>query len=80
MKKRPTPQAPTTGTGSVSAHEVLTLREFGRRLGMGSRAFCDAQNAGLKTALHGRTKYVVGKHVLEYFERLADEQAQESQG
>ena len=32
--KRPTKNAPPHGTGSISAHEVYTLREAGRRMGL----------------------------------------------
>lgn len=78
--KKPPKQTLTTGHGSVSAHEVLTLREFGRRLGLANRALCDAQRAGLRTVLVGRTKFVVGSHALEWFAKLADEQAERVNG
>ena len=38
MKAKPLDTTPTTGRGSVSAGEVLSLREFGRRLGLGNKA------------------------------------------
>ena len=75
--KRPLKDQPVIGHGSVSADEVLTLREFGRRLGLASRALCDCQRAGLRTVLVGRTKYVLGTDVLTWFRNLADEQAAE---
>ena len=71
--KKPTAQPPRV-LGSVSAGEVLPLREFGRRLGLASRALCDCQRAGLRTVLVGRTKYVLGSDALEWFARLAEEQ------
>jgi hypothetical protein len=77
--KRTLEKSPTIGRGSVRADEVMSLREFGRRLGLASRALCDAQRAGLKTVLLGRTKYVIGKHALQFFERLAAE-AQGAEG
>jgi hypothetical protein len=73
--KRPVDPTPTVGRGSISAHEVLTLREFGRRLGLANKALCDAQKAGLKTALVGRVKFVVGAHAVEWFRQQAEQQA-----
>jgi hypothetical protein len=73
--RKPLDTAPTVGRGSVSAGEILTLREFGRRLGLAHKALCDAQRAGLKTALVGRVKFVVGSHAVEWFRRQADAQA-----
>jgi hypothetical protein len=78
--KRPADKAPTIGRGSVSAYEVLTLREFGRRLGLAKQALCDAQRAGLKTAIVGRVKFVVGSHAVEWFRNQAEQQAGDGQG
>ena len=66
---------PPIGRGSVSAHEVLTLRELGRRLGLAHKALCDAQRAGLRTALVGRVKFVVGADAVEWFRHQAEQQA-----
>jgi hypothetical protein len=49
----------------------LTLREFGRRLGLGNRALCDAQRQGLRAVLFGRVKFIVGSDALDFFRRLA---------
>jgi len=73
MKRLPQPL--TTGSGSIRTDEVMTLREFGRRLGLASRALCDCQRNGLRTVLVGRTKYVVGRHAVEWFGKLAERQA-----
>lgn len=75
MKAKPLDTTPPTGRGSVSAGEVLTLREFGRRLGLANKALCDAQKAGLKTALVGRVKFVVGADAVEWFRQQAEHQA-----
>jgi len=73
MKTRPRdPASPMMGRGSVRADEVITLREFGRRLGLGNRALCDAQRQGLRTVLFGRVKFVLGADALGFFRRLAD--------
>lgn len=63
MRHRSVEPATTTGVRSVSFTEVMTMREFGRRLGLGPRGLCDAQRQGLRTILFGRTKYVLGQDV-----------------
>jgi hypothetical protein len=68
--KRPQ-DLPSTGRGSVRGDEVLTLREFGRRLGLGKSALCDAQRQGLRAVLFGRVKFIVGSDALDWFRRLA---------
>jgi hypothetical protein len=70
---RPRPST-APALGSVSANEILTLREFGRRLNLASRALADAQRQGLRTILFGRCKYVLGCDALAWFQRLADRQ------
>jgi hypothetical protein len=72
--KRPFDPAPRP-LGSVSAGEVLPLREFGRRLNLADRALADAQRQGLKTILFGRNKYVMGSDALDWFKRLGEQQA-----
>ena len=76
--KRPADKAPTIGRGSVSANEVITLRECGRRLGFASRALCDFQRQGMRTILAGRVKLVLGSDLLDFFQRLAERQAEPS--
>ena len=74
MKQRLQEPAPI-GQGSVRADEVVTLREFGRRLGFARRAMCDLQRQGLRTTLVGRVKIVLGEDALTFFRRLAEQQA-----
>lgn len=74
MKPRPEDRTPSVGNGSVRADEVLTLREAGRRLGLGTRALCDAQRRGLRTILFGRIKLVLGDDVVTWARRLAEDQ------
>lgn len=73
--KRPLDTTQAVGRGSVSAGEILTLREFGRRLGLANKALCDAQKAGLKTATVGVRKYVVGSQAVAWFAQQAEQQA-----
>jgi hypothetical protein len=70
VKSRDKAFAPRPGSGSVSTHEVLTLREFGRRLGLGNKALCDCQRQGLRTILCGRVKFVLGKDALAWFDGI----------
>jgi hypothetical protein len=71
--KPPTPDSPAIR--SVSADEVLSLREFGRRLGLRNRILCDCQRKGLRTILVGRTKYIVGSDALDWFKQQGQQQA-----
>ena len=66
-------QSPSSdGYGSISADEVLPLREAARRLGFGQKTIRQAQRAGLRTVEFGRMKYVIGQDVLDFFRRLAE--------
>jgi len=78
--RKPLDTSPTVGRGSVSAGEILTLREFGRRLGLAHKALCDAQRHGLKTATVGVRKYVCGSDAVEWFRAQAEQQAGGNQG
>jgi hypothetical protein len=81
MRTKPLDTIPTTGRGSVSAGEILTLREFGRRLGLANKCLCDAQRQGLRTILFGRCKFVLGSDARKFFAKLAEQQAgDEDQG
>jgi hypothetical protein len=79
MKRSAGDSTPKKGCGSVSIAEVMTLREFGRRLGLGQRACCDAQRQGLRTVLFGRSKFVLGQDVVPWFRRLAEDQEHQRQ-
>jgi hypothetical protein len=63
-------QQQTPGPRSVSAHELYTLAELGRRLGMGRKTLARAQKDGLQTVAFGRMKYVRGQAVLDFFQDL----------
>ena len=70
MKRNPLPPQ----LGSVSASEVMPLREFGRRMGLASRALADVQRKGLRAVTFGRTKYILGSDALAWFAVLAEQQ------
>ncbi len=78
--KRPLDPTPAIGRGSVRADEVMSLREFGRRLGLAARALCDCQRAGLRTVLVGRCKFVIGADALRWFAAMAQQQAEQQAG
>ncbi len=74
MKTRPDTTV-RPGCGSVRSDEVLTLREFGRRLNLAERALANAQRHGLRSIMFGRVKFVLGSDALDWFRSLADQQA-----
>jgi len=61
--------------GSVDGNELLRLAELKRRLGWGEHAVRQARAAGLRLVAFGREKYALGADVLDFFRRLAEEQA-----
>ncbi|MCX7424377.1 MAG: hypothetical protein NTW96_01865 [Planctomycetia bacterium] len=78
MKPRPKQTALPklyVGSGSVRSDEVLSLREFGRRLGLARRALCDCQRNGLRCVVVGRAKYIIGSDALAWFAQQAAKQA-----
>ena len=68
------PKTPSIGYGSISADEVLPLREAARRLGWEQKAIRRAQREGLRTVGFGRFKYVFGRDVLGFFDKLAGQE------
>ena len=71
-RKHPPPSP--AGFGSIGPDEVMPLREAARRLGFGHKTTAKAQRDGLRTLEYGRMKYVRGRDVIAWFDRLADEQ------
>ncbi len=57
--------------GVVREDEVYTLGEIKSRLKLGNWAIRRAQRLGLKTCKIGLRKYVVGRDVIEYLQRIA---------
>jgi len=55
---------------AISSLEVYPLAEAARRLGWGRKTLWRAQKGGLRTVVFGRAKYVRGKAILDFFERL----------
>ena len=72
--KRPLDK-PVRQLGSISANELLPMREFGRRLDLHNKALADAQRQGLRTILFGRCKFVLGSDAIAFFQGLAEQQA-----
>lgn len=78
--KKPLDPTPPIGRGSVSADELLDLRTFGKRLGLGARILCDLQRSGLRTVTLGRRKYILGKWAIDFAQQQAKQQAGGSNG
>lgn len=74
MKPKINRRDETTVRGSIRSDELLDLRTFGRRLGLGDRALCDLQKDGLQTVVFGRRKYLIGRWVIEHAERKVRQQ------
>lgn len=68
-RRKPTPEPVR---GSIRADEVLTLTEFVRRLGIGQKTWRSMKAAGLQSALIGKRRYILGRHVVAFIERLAE--------
>ena len=68
--QRPKPD----GCGSVRADEVMPLSELQRRFRLGYKGTAEAQRQGLRTIALGRQKFILGRDVLRFFERPADQQ------
>ena len=68
MTRRP----PTPG--EIKADALYTYSELSARLRLGQAGLRKMQRAGLRTALFGRRRYILGRHVIEFFERLEGEQ------
>lgn len=79
MKSRPLDKAPRQ-LGSVSAGEIMPMREFGRRLDLADKCLSDAQKAGLRTIRFGRCKFVLGSDALDFFHKLAEQQGNSNGG
>ena len=62
----------THPTGSIRADEVLSLAELKRRLGWGEHATRQARAAGLRLIGFGRAKFVLGRDLIAWFDRLGD--------
>lgn len=60
--------------GSVRRDEVLTLDEFRRRLRWGHKSIARAKAAGLRVLRFGKQGFLLGADVLDFFERLGEQQ------
>jgi hypothetical protein len=71
-RPRTTPQP--RPTGSIRADEILPLAVVRQRLGWGNKTAARAIRDGLPAVEYGRQKFCLGRHVLEWFAELAQEQ------
>jgi hypothetical protein len=68
-------EKPTPAPGVIRDGEVYRLREVCRRLGWKEHAIRQARAAGLRMVIFGREKFILGADVLDFFRRLAEQQA-----
>jgi hypothetical protein len=69
MKETATNKCP----GVIESGNLYTVREFAKRMKIGSNTFRNARKSGLKVRYLGRRPYVLGADVLRFFLSL-DEQ------
>lgn len=69
---KPAKRAPAV----IRSGEVYSLAELRRRLGWKEHAVRQARVNGLRLVVFGRAKYCLGSDVLEFFNRLAEQQAE----
>ena len=63
---------PATKSGSISAKELYTVREFRNRLGLSAFSLWRARWKGLRThKVHGHY-FILGKDFIEYIETQAE--------
>ena len=69
----------TNNTSAViNVLEVYTMDEVARRMRWKAHSIRQAKRLGLKTVRFGSRDYVLGRHVLEFFEKLAQMQAKDA--
>ena len=69
---------PNNTPAVVHAHELYTYDELARRLRWQEHSRRQAKRLGLKTIRFGSRDYVLGKHALEFYEQLAEQQAKDT--
>lgn len=78
VKSRPVPELDGHLPGIIEADALYEAREFYRRARWRRHSQRHAKRLGLKVIRFGARDYILGKHALEFFERLAEQQAQKS--
>ena len=77
--KQPHPKPEPNGCPAVvSVHELYTLEEVARRLRWKRHSIRQALRNGLVTAKFGSRRYCTGRAVRDFMERLAQQQAENS--
>lgn len=68
------PSSPSPTPAVVNRNEVYSLCELRRRLQWQEHAVRQARLAGLRFVIFGRQKFVLGSDVIDFFQRLAEQQ------
>lgn len=71
---RPPAIQPNNTPAVIDANKVYTFKEAARRLRWKQHSTRQARRMGLRVVKFGSRNYVLGQHVLEFFQRLAEEQ------
>ncbi|MFZ1933792.1 MAG: hypothetical protein WCB27_07080 [Thermoguttaceae bacterium] len=74
------PTAPPPARGSVRADELMLFAEAARRLGWCAKSRRYAQRDGLRVIRYGRHQYVLGRDLLDFFNKLADQGGEGQKG
>jgi hypothetical protein len=77
--KRPTP-TPRPTLSPILADAVYSKRVLLAALGWEHRTFRHAVQEGLRIIAFGKQRFVLGRDVLDFFTRLAEQQAANSNG
>jgi len=77
---RPAPELNGHPPGIVDGNAVYRAAEFYRRMGWRRHSQREARRRGLVSVRFGSANFILGKHALEFFERLAEQQAEKSKG
>ena len=77
MKAKPI-DTPPPARGSITAAELLLVRKLCKRLGWERKTLAHAKRAGLRTIRFGRFDYARGCDVLDFFTKLAEQQAEKA--
>ena len=61
--------------GSVRGDEILPAAELRRRMAWGRKTYTRARAEGLRAIRYGKSDYIMGRDLLEFFGHLAQQQA-----
>ena len=66
--------------GSIHRDKVYTLQGFCYELKFGKKTWYTLRDAGLRSCKVGRQVYILGHDALDFFDKLAEQQAAATEG